>query len=347
MALPVDADVTEAPTQPRSAWIVLAKLAVSVLLVVWVLRSVDVARIAHSLVALGPASVLAAMLLMVVQYGLLAWRWQRVIAYLGDSLPLGTAVRWTFFGLFFSQVLPSSMGGDAVRIWLLHRRGTGAGVALSSVVVERMTGLALLCLFVSASALWPWWREEHRAVVGPLLALGPIACAALGLLACAGPIVSTRRLPRWLGGVGVVVQDWHRVATRPRALVEIAALGVSASFVGLSAVFVLSRSLGIELGLLQCFALAGGALLLTVLPISIGGWGVREASMVGLFGSFGVPPEPVLALSVAYGLLPLLVSIPAGLLGVFEPGAVANPARNRGRTGRWAERLRTFLQIKK
>ena len=76
----------------------------------------------------------------------------------------------------------------------------------------------------------------------------------------------------------------------------------------------LGRALGIEAGFAVYIAMVGGAVLLTALPVSLGGWGLREAGMVTLFGSVGVPAEPVLAMSIVWGLLPLVVSMPAGLL---------------------------------
>jgi uncharacterized membrane protein YbhN (UPF0104 family) len=76
----------------------------------------------------------------------------------------------------------------------------------------------------------------------------------------------------------------------------------------------LGLGLGIALAFPVYVALVGGATLLSVLPISLGGWGVREVGMVTLFGAVGVAPERALALSLIWGFLPLLICVPAGLL---------------------------------
>ena len=90
-------------------------------------------------------------------------------------------------------------------------------------------------------------------------------------------------------------------------------LGIAASLTGIVAAYVLGLDLGIELSFPAYVVLVGGATLFAVLPISLGGWGVREVGMVALFGAVGVSPERALTLSVLYGVLPLLISLPGGL----------------------------------
>ena len=87
-----------------------------------------------------------------------------------------------------------------------------------------------------------------------------------------------------------------------------------ASFTGLLAAYLMGEGLGIAIGLPAYIVLVGGSVLLSVLPISLGGWGVREVSMVALFGSVGAGAEQALALSLLWGVLPLLISAPVGLL---------------------------------
>ena len=87
-----------------------------------------------------------------------------------------------------------------------------------------------------------------------------------------------------------------------------------ASFTGLLAAYLMGEGLGVAIGLPAYIVLVGGSVLLSVLPISLGGWGVREVSMVTLLGGVGASAEQALALSLLWGVLPLLISVPAGLL---------------------------------
>jgi hypothetical protein len=76
----------------------------------------------------------------------------------------------------------------------------------------------------------------------------------------------------------------------------------------------MAASLGIKVSLLDCIVLMQPVALLASLPISVGGWGVRETAVVLLFGLIGVPSSAALVLSLQLGLLALFVVLPGGIL---------------------------------
>ena len=82
-------------------------------------------------------------------------------------------------------------------------------------------------------------------------------------------------------------------------------------------VYVLALALGIEVTAVDCIALFPPVLLVTALPISIAGWGVREGAMMVAFGFIGVAPESALVLSVLFGLVVIVASLPGGLIWVL------------------------------
>ena len=290
------------------------KAGLSVALVVWIARTLDGHALAAAMRQLAPATVAVAALLTAAQAMIIGWRWHRIVSLLGGRLPPLDALKWVFVGLFFNNALPTSVGGDAVRIVLLRRSGASFKLAAGSVAIERGTGLVVLGLMVSACVPAVWSAVHGRSWSLTLALVGPALLA--GLLVAA---VADRVFGRWLpvGPAGVLTwlgDGLRRLALHPRSLAEIAGLGLAASFTGLLAAFVLGTGLGIDLGLPAYVVLVGGATLLSVLPISLGGWGVRELGMVALFGALGVGAERALALSLLWGLLPLLVSLPAGML---------------------------------
>jgi len=301
-------------TRVNRILLALAQAAVSVALVAFIVRSVDGAALLAAMRRLPVTSLAAAALLLVAQAVIIGWRWHRIVVLLGGELPPRDAVRWVFVGMFFNNALPTSVGGDAVRIWLLRKRGTPLRLSLGSVALERGTGIVILALMVSACVPAVWAMLDGRAFRVALAWVGPVLLAGLVVLALADKLVVgwlPRRLEeslRWLG------HELRRLATRPLALAEVVALGVLASFTGLLAADLMGEGLGIAVGLPAYIVLVGGSVLLSVLPISLGGWGVREVSMVALFGSVGASAEQALALSLLWGVLPLLISAPAGLL---------------------------------
>jgi len=298
----------------RKAVVLAAKVSISLGLMAWVARSLDGQALWRAASGIGWPLLILAVALTVLQCVLLGWRWHRIIGWLDARIPPGDAIRWVFIGVFFNQAMPSSVGGDAVRIWYLHRQRVPAGVPFASVAIERLTGLVLLGWMVSVATAWRWEVLGRHAFAVPMVVVGPALTVGLVALAVIG-----RRPPRWLSptlaaSLRATGQGLAGLLRSPWVFGEAVLLGMAGTFVAILAAMALGAGLGLPAGLADYTALVGGAVLLAVLPVSLGGWGVRESAMVALFGTIGVRPEPALALSLIWALLPLVVSLPAGLL---------------------------------
>ena len=290
------------------------KLAVTSLLIFALVRTIDLQALGAAVAHLPAAALAYAWALTLLQCALLGCRWQRIVVRLGGNLSLPLAMHWTAVGIFFNQALPSSIGGDVMRVWLLGRHGARSGIAVRSVLVERVTGIVTLGMLVSACAAWTANPAVPSEVQIALMLAGPglITCVAAALLigrAAAG------LLPQAFGErVEHLTVSFATIVGSPAAGLEMALFGAAASLSGLAAAWVLGYSLGIEASLPTYIAFVGGAILLAVLPISIGGWGLREASIVLLFSWIGAQREPVLAMSLIWALLPIAVSAPFALV---------------------------------
>jgi uncharacterized membrane protein YbhN (UPF0104 family) len=298
----------------KRAWLALAKAIFSAALVVWVISSIDQGALVTGLRqrSFGPLMLAAA--LFVLQALVIGWRWHRIVEWLGGSLAPRVAIRWVFVGMFFNNALPTSVGGDAVRVWLLNRSGAPLTLSLGSVVIERGTGIVLLGMLITACmpAVWPQLTDESLRLL--LASTGPILLTGLAFITIAYKLAG-RLMPATVAGpLQSLGSGLRRLALHPPAFAELTALGVAASLLGLLAAYVLGKGLGIPLAFPAYVVLVGGAILLSVLPVSLGGWGMREWGMVSLFGAVGVSAEQALALSLAWGVLPLLISLPAGLI---------------------------------
>src|SRR4051794_2092510 len=85
-----------------------------------------------------------------------ALRWREISADCGAPLPITQAFRFNLIGTFFNQTLPSSIGGDAVRLWLVARGGAGWRAATYSIFVDRAIGLIALAIVIIASLPWSY-----------------------------------------------------------------------------------------------------------------------------------------------------------------------------------------------
>jgi glycosyltransferase 2 family protein len=243
-----------------------------------------------------------------------ALRWSKVVEALGYRLGFRRSLQLVLIGYFFNQTLVSSVGGDGVRMWMAYRGGLSGTVAVVSVLIDRAMQYVAHMLIILAAvpavfALIPDWRV--RAAI-PLLLGG--SAVGLAVAACAD------RLPRWTRRLPFVTAlfplavSLRRILLAPRYLLLAVGLGLANQIGGFVVVWLLGIGLGLPISWLDYLLVVPLAMLMTALPISVGGWGVREGSFVAGFALVGVSSADALALSVAFGLLSMAVRLPGGLI---------------------------------
>ena len=316
----------------RQQLILVARLAVSALLL-WVL----VTKIGSSWSEAIPDPTLhtfawlgGALLLTFAGVVLSAARWSAVLAALDQHPPFRRLLSLYFAGQFMGNVLPSTIGGDALRVSRLSK-DTGEGpTTFASVVLERLTGwLVLPVITLVGLAVNPGLRELGRASA---LAFG-VASGTLVLLAVV--LTLTARTGRGIEGKLEHNEGWRRFtsATRygiqrlvrePAATARILATGFAYQLILIGSALMAARALGLPSGAGPTALLAFVPAILTaqVLPISISGLGVREGLFVLFLQPLDVPRSQAIALGLLLYLLNLVVSL-------FGAPAFAVGARDR------------------
>ncbi len=306
-------------------WLTLAaKAAVTAGLVGWLVERVRLAPLAQSYERLDAGLVAAALVLMFAQLALAAWRWAIVARTIDAPLPAAGVARLVAIGQFFNQTLPSAIGGDAVRAWLATRYGLSFARAAVSVIVDRLAALLTLILLIGAMLPAFYARVDQRAVrlVLTLLVLG--ATFGFLLIVLFGPYLE-RKIALWRDArpfVGVSTA-LARVLTAAASAPLVFALSLGVHVLVAAVVLVLAWSLRLDVGLVDCLVIVPPVVLVTMVPVSIAGWGVREGAMVVGFGLIGVAPADALALSIAFGLLQIAAGLPGGLIWLVERPARA------------------------
>jgi uncharacterized protein (TIRG00374 family) len=243
-----------------------------------------------------------------------AVRWQWLARPLGFGGSLGKYIAAFFVGMFFNLLLPTSVGGDAVRAVYLNAKSGRLGFAALSVLLDRLSGLlVLLCVACLAAVLCPidlppWVKLAVggcalAAVVG--LALTPwLAKAASGL-------TGHPKFAR-LGRLAAKLQDALAVYRRePRLIVTSTALSAVVQASSVLQVGLLGLAVGLDIPWAVYGIAAPMVALLTLLPVSFNGMGLREAGMVLFLAPAGVPAGT--AVTVAF--LWFLVQTAAGIVG--------------------------------
>lgn len=251
-----------------------------------------------------------------VQMGLSSSRWRVLAEPLGFRAPWLQFFKLYYVGLFFNLFLPTSMGGDVVRAWTLAGAKERRAQAFWSVISDRLSGLV-----------------------------------ALAVLACLATLLYDRPLPLWIpltvwglaGGLvgGYALLPWlGRFSPRLKAAAEslsvsrahwrgwLLALGISVAVQSASVVQIalMGRSLGLDVPLLGYAVVVPLVSLLCMLPLSVGGMGVREGSLILLLAPFGVKEAGALALGLSWFAMNLVMGLAGGLVCLFRRARAAGGA---------------------
>ncbi|HVX75772.1 MAG TPA: lysylphosphatidylglycerol synthase transmembrane domain-containing protein [Bradyrhizobium sp.] len=304
------------------------KILISVALLYFALRKVDLADLASridltSLLWLGLA---VAVTFLQIYAG--ALRWREISADCGAPLSSRQAMRYNMIGTFFNQTLPSSIGGDAMRLWLLARGGAGWRIATYSIFVDRAVGLIALAVVIVASL--PWSYELIRNTDGrSALLLVDLAALAAGL-----GFLLLGRLPwtwlqRWWG-----TQHFYACSVVANQVIfdrkrgpMIAMLSILVHILTVIIAWCVVKSIAAPVLFNQVFQLVPPVMLITMLPISIAGWGVREATMGLAFGYAGLMPNEGVNVSLLFGAVSFAVGAVGGLIWILSAEKAAQGAK--------------------
>jgi glycosyltransferase 2 family protein len=251
--------------------------------------------------------VLAALALLTV---VAAVRWQYIVVKCGAPITFKSAYYYTMVGWFFNQTLPSTVGGDAARVYLLARGGAGWRIASYSVLVDRGIGLFFLVILVAICLPWSLVliKDQVGRIALTTIAIGGIA-AALGFAALA--LVPEALADRWwvtrhVAGVAKVLLQLCRST---RTAFTISALSILIHLLTVVAAWGAAKSFAAPLSLADALILVPPVMLISIIPISIAGWGVREGLMVVAFGYAGLPQSDGLMVSLLIGFAMFIVGI--------------------------------------
>lgn len=162
----------------------------------------------------------------------------------------------------------------------------------------------------------------YRLVDNSLLRV-MVAMAGLALIAGFAVLYYLRKIPRRYYGLRITEEirhmssEAHRIVRHPRRAGEIVVLSVVMHAMTGMAIYEVAHGLGLSIGLLECVVLTPPISLITVLPISMAGWGVREAGMVTALAFAGITAHDALVVSILFGLLLMLISIPGGVFWLY------------------------------
>lgn len=321
----VTAATDAAPDTARPKWrkraFLAARLVITAALLFFLLQKIDFSLVVDRFSAIRPSFLIIGVLLIAIQsIVVMATRWALVLESLGVPQPWRRLAHIMIISLFFNETLPSTVGGDAVRAMMLNRDGLPLGATVQSIAVERVMGLISLLLFAlfGAVLLLPATNDPLPVFAIMVLTAGALAGALIVILLARMKL----QLPRWLS----VLQRPYNVLTS-----SVTALGghrrrlglmIGLSLIGQLLVFttlwMVTLALNIPLAPWHALAIMPSVILATIIPISVGGWGVREGAMVVGLGLVGVAAVDAIAISLLFGFKFAVFGMIAGVVWLLS-----------------------------
>ena len=307
-------------------------LLVTALGTAYLLWKIDVSRTLDVLGDVDPWYFLAAVALMTVTLWPMAWRWQWLLAAKGVHDSVGWLTRAYFVSYAAGQILPTSVGGDAVRIYETAKRHPGhGGPAAASVILERALGGAATLVLAAVGFVLALGRYDVGAYlwVELLFVVGTIAAGVLvfsrragRLLARGRPLLRPFRLDRLAGELWTALHSYRQ---NVRLLLGVFALTLAVQAFRVLAIWCSGKAVGIELSPRVYYVMGPLLFLVMLVPFTINGLAVREAFFVSFLGNVGVGAEEAFAAGFVFFLVTVAMSVPGAAILLWE--GVTRPAR--------------------
>lgn len=299
----------------KNQLLIILKVIVSGGLIWFLLSSIDIGAARDRIFGADPVMILCAGLVLLVQMGVGGARWWAVMRAIETPLPWLELTKLFWIGGFFSQALPSSVGGDPIRIYMAYKDGLPLSKAINGVMLERV--ITIIGLTVLVIAVQPWFVPKLNAET-QMLTLTVLAMLGAGTIFGVIVLLYLDRLPEALSkfrivrGMNALAADSRLLFLRLKGALLASIFGIL-THVNISlCVFFLAMSIDVDVTWLDCMVLMPLVILVTTLPISIAGWGVREGAMVTAFALVGVPDGGAFVLSLMLGILGIVMMIPGG-----------------------------------
>ena len=284
------------------------KLIITIVMFYFLFKYVDFNNLVHILAKSHGGTIFIALLFQLGSTYLAAYRWKLIMNILIFKESMSYYVKSYFKGTFFNQVLPSSIGGDAVRIIDLTQSGYDKKDAFYGIFVDRVVGLVgLLVLNLIATIIFYGTFENSFSNLIILITLGGIS----GFLS----LFYLEKLT-FLANYKFL-NLFHRLARRlndlyadKMLLVKHIGVSVGVHLLSVLTLYALAWSIDFHMSFQTFLIAVPPVFLLTIVPVSLAGWGIREGAMIGIFMLVGADQTKVLAMSILYGLLLIISSLP-------------------------------------
>lgn len=290
------------------------KAIISLAAIAYLSTRIEPELLARTIGSADPGLILAAVSALALQPLLMTIRWQELLRAMLTPVGFGRLLQIIYVAQFFNQVLPASIGADVIRIWMVRHDGCSLSKGVVSVFIDRFI-MILILLILAVLGYFMVSRSlavsgTGFVVLGAVIA-GPVAFLILVTFRPDALRFLSRRLSEF---VSLPVQHLRMFLAHPKALASVSFFSLVSHANLILTVFLLMLAFDAKASFIEVASLVPLVLVAATLPISFGGWGVRELAMVAAFARLGVPEAATLSASVMLGIISVIVTLPGAAM---------------------------------
>ncbi|HDL17037.1 MAG TPA: flippase-like domain-containing protein, partial [Rhizobiales bacterium] len=279
---------------------------------------------------IAPLPLVVAIFLLLALMVPVARRWNLIVSALGGSISYLSSLRMILMTVLVNQSVPSNLGGDAYRVMATSQAGMPWKRATLAAIVDRLIALlalALVALFGVLALLDRVELENQRLIT--IIGTGAIVGGTLSAW-----IFFRSRFAATLAGGSEILQRLitalGALLNKPAEAAYLVVLSIIVQCVTIAVMSIVAINVGVDVPLFPMLGVCALGLLISRLPVSLGGWGVREGTLVLGFAPFGISREAALAASITYGLTELAAAIIGGVIWlVWTAASDTNAGKKR------------------
>ncbi len=294
----------------------IAKISITAWIVYILVNTIDFEHVGAALQKVIYSYVGIAVVLSSLAIGSTAYRWRLIISCNQDTISSWHAFYHTMVGAFLNQCLPSSIGGDVYRGFMLKQHGLSTSSALGSTLIDRLYGLSSFAVLAALGCLFEW-KILMTTFLGEIMLL-TVSLIFAGL----GGLLSLRYIGAYLPGILSPFVTLSKAVwatfSQGKKTIQILAVSLGTALCIIAGAKMLALSINLDLSLSQAFIAIPLASLVSAIPLSFAGWGLREGAMVVILSAYGISKEDALTLSLLFGITQMLASLPGLVLWCFS-----------------------------
>jgi uncharacterized protein (TIRG00374 family) len=298
----------------------LIKILITLGLIFWVISLINLTQFNNAAKHIEAKYLVLAFFTHAIVFILMCIRWWILYSSHDKNQQFRLAASGYYLGLFFNNILPTNMGGDLVRIIYLRKHGFDTSILISSTGLDRILGLTSILLMGAVALTVDSDMEKptsNHILVGMFLVSIPILFTTLfstrinKILLVFIKQFEKYRFTHIVRSIIILFHEYRK--KRPRLLLALCISLLSQHFIIICYIFI-GMGFNIQLDVYLYYSVIPIVFIASSLPISIGGLGVREGTLVGLLMLHDIPAETGIALSLGYFVVLLLVTLPAALV---------------------------------